>query len=79
MEVRQIARTESNSSSVNGKYSVYLVRMISHMSQIDGVDPFHQQDSKLDHFSHTFDANVWINLRKRYDSGTEYYDQLSGF
>lgn len=78
MDVKQIARTASNDGSSNRKDSVYLLKMISHMSQIDGVDPFHQQDSKLDPFSDKFDAKVWIkNLRKRYDSDIEYYHPLS--
>ncbi|CAH6723460.1 pleiotropic ABC efflux transporter of multiple drugs Cdr1p [[Candida] jaroonii] len=81
-QVRNLARTLTNQSHSNSitESSQDLIKYLSHMSQVPGVEPFSAEeiDEKLNPDSDNFDAKFWVkNLRKLKDSDPDYYKSSS--
>lgn len=75
-EIRNLARTFTNNSvtSATSKSSEDLIRYLSHMSQVPGVEPFLASQEALNPDSENFDAKFWVkNMRKLYQLDPEYY------
>lgn len=79
-DIRDLARTISRQSHSNSvtESSADLVKYLSHMSQVPGVEPYQEVDPRLDPESDDFDAKFWVkNLRKLMDSDPDYYKPAS--
>lgn len=77
-EIKELARTVTNLSQADsvklGKSSAELLKYLSHMSEVPGVEPFEDVEERLDPNSDNFDAKLWVkNMRKLYDSDPDYY------
>ncbi|KAK6455694.1 multidrug resistance protein [Scheffersomyces xylosifermentans] len=83
--VQELARTISQQSyqdsighvgTGDGASSAGLIKYLSHMSQVPGVNPYSEgyTNPELDPESENFNAKFWVkNLRKLYDSDPDYY------
>lgn len=75
-EIRKLARTFTNNSvnSSTSKTSEDLIRYLSHMSQVPGVEPYLATQESLDPESENFDAKFWVkNMRKLFQLDPDYY------
>lgn len=75
-EIRQLARTFTNNSlnSSTSKTSEDLIRYLSHMSQVPGVQPYDNTYESLNPDSDNFDAKFWVkNMRKLFQLDPDYY------
>lgn len=84
-EIRELARTITNISQGSGDpmarkaSSADLLKYLSHMSEVPGVEPFdpEQISDLLNPDSENFDAKFWVkNMRKLFDSNPDYYKPL---
>lgn len=84
-EIRELARTITNISQGSGDpmarkaSSADLLKYLSHMSEVPGVEPFDadQISDLLNPDSENFDAKFWVkNMRKLFDSNPDYYKPL---
>lgn len=81
-QIRQLARTFTNTSQGSGHEltktttSADLLKYLSHMSEVPGVEPF-DADQILDQLnpdSENFNAKFWVkNMRKLFDLNPDYY------
>ena len=72
--IRDLARVISNTSSAD------LIRSMSHMSQVPGVEPFipDEVEDSLNPNSDMFDSKLWVkNMRKLHNSDPGYYKPTS--
>mmetsp|Transcript_5800 Transcript_5800/g.5746 ORF Transcript_5800/g.5746 Transcript_5800/m.5746 type:complete len:1502 (-) Transcript_5800:142-4647(-) len=81
-DIKQLARTMSNISrqqTNKTKGSEDLIRYLSHMSQVPGVEPYNNEiEESLNPDSDNFNAKFWVkNLRKLHDSDPNYYKPSS--
>ena len=72
-DIKELARTMSNISrqqTNKTKGSEDLIRYLSHMSQVPGVEPYNNEiEDTLNPDSDNFNAKYWVkNLRKLHDS-----------
>ena len=80
--IRELARTITN-TSINmskTKSSEDLIRYLSHMSQVPGVEPYNHEEieESLNPESDMFNAKFWVkNVRKLLDSDPDYYKPTS--
>ena len=80
--IRELARTITN-TSINmskTKSSEDLIRYLSHMSQVPGVEPYNHEEieESLNPESDMFNAKFWVkNVRKLFDSDPDYYKPTS--
>ncbi|QRG38392.1 multidrug resistance protein CDR1 [Candidozyma auris] len=81
-EIRELARTFTNMSHDSGhdlsktNTSQDLLKYLSHMSEVPGVEPFdpEQISEQLNPDSPNFNAKFWVkNMRKLFDSNPDYY------
>ena len=81
-DIKELARTMSNISrqkTNKTKDSEDLIRYLSHMSQVPGVEPYNNEiEESLNPDSDNFNAKFWVkNLRKLHDSDPNYYKPSS--
>ncbi|CCE81629.1 Piso0_002291 [Millerozyma farinosa CBS 7064] len=78
-EVRSLARTLTNQEAASKTNSSKdLIRYLSHMSQVPGVQPFDETDERLNPNSDQFSAKFWVkNMRKLLESDPDYYKPSS--
>lgn len=78
-EIRDLARTLTNISvteSIKTKGSADLLKYLSHMSEVPGMEPFAPDEipDLLNPESDNFNAKFWVkNMRKLFDSDPDYY------
>lgn len=81
-EIRELARTLTNISQGSGgdlaktTTSADLLKYLSHMSEVPGVEPFDADriNELLNPESENFNAKFWVkNMRKLFDNDPEYY------
>ncbi|CAH6719702.1 pleiotropic ABC efflux transporter of multiple drugs Cdr1p [[Candida] jaroonii] len=76
-QIQNLARTLSHQSFHSSQIedSNELIKYLSHMSQVPGIETFHDGiDDRLNPDSDSFDAKFWVkNLRKLRDSDEDYY------
>lgn len=79
-EVQGLARTVSRASVASADLNdgESLIKYLTHMSGVPGVEPFVDVEDKLNPDSDSFDAKFWVkNMRKLMDSDPEYYQPSS--
>ncbi|KAG7660523.1 CDR1 [[Candida] subhashii] len=75
-DIQDLARTLTHDSMRDTESSAALLKYLTHMSEVPGVNPYSDDISnpELDPDSDQFNAKFWVkNLRKLYESDPDYY------
>lgn len=73
-EIQQLARSFTNNSITSERDRLQLVRTVSHMSQMPGINPMGEVDPRLDPNSDRFDLRYWVkNIRKLVTLDPDYF------